>query len=67
VPIEGVEIEPFVLIQFANGQNRQVIHSLDSADVLGWKASSWRGDGRVDRQQGEEENVLGNVCAKVNF
>jgi hypothetical protein len=25
VPIEGVEIEPFVLIQFTNGQNRQVV------------------------------------------
>lgn len=30
VPIEGVEIEPFVLIQFANGQNRQVLCSAES-------------------------------------
>jgi len=30
VPIEGVEIEPYVLIQFANGQSRQVTDDDDS-------------------------------------
>mmetsp|Transcript_43214 Transcript_43214/g.105761 ORF Transcript_43214/g.105761 Transcript_43214/m.105761 type:complete len:582 (+) Transcript_43214:94-1839(+) len=30
IPVEGVELEPYVLVQFANGQNRQITDDDDS-------------------------------------
>eukprot|EP00802_Teleaulax_amphioxeia_P011298 Tamp_11330.p1 GENE.Tamp_11330~~Tamp_11330.p1 ORF type:complete len:542 (-),score=113.37 Tamp_11330:214-1839(-) len=55
VPIEGVEIEPFVLIQFANGQNRQV--NDDEENVL-FKWSRCEYTASSDTQDGPKTCIM---------